>query len=409
MDPILAETTNSPTSHPSKHDDNQTRLGLAQCLNHDALSTILIQWWDLSDGSPVTMGAVCRTWRETILATPQVWSRITIDRHSEPEYILAFLDRSRRLPLHIKIPQDATVRQLEALSGATNRMFCLNVFANCPILQCDFPILERLEVLRELDCPTRIAGIEGGENALSHSRFPRLRHLHAFIKVSVPRGGGLPSVDSRPYGTDIGSIMQLGTIGFPSLQKLEIVCKREGRWLDIIKGLSSTLVSLNLAIRGWAAPPPAYEFALPQLRYITISEPSRSVFYIDAPRLESVHERFRPVLVLNNSSNITHLHSRKFPLNLAAYPNLCTLWIDISFYSARDLEDLSVKIRNCPKMESVRYRFKHNVDVRQVMVDTFRAAGMDGLLQESEYSQLELPGYIPRSVRVYDFNFFRRF
>ena len=53
------------------------------------------------NGSLITMTHVCRSWRNTLLSTPDLWTQIDFSVSTNPEQVECFLRRSKKLPLDI--------------------------------------------------------------------------------------------------------------------------------------------------------------------------------------------------------------------------------------------------------------------------------------------------------------------
>ena len=218
-------------------------------LNYDVLSTIFVWSCAKSEASPVKLASVCRQWREVALATPQIWTKISCYTSKNSKYIEMHVNRSKNLPLDVTIPEDA--RELRLKDLVPSRIRSIVITDNYRYLVRHFPLLERLELVTKSHDRDVEQLFETSFSLMD--RFLKLREL-CILHISYPVSVW---------------VAKSQFCGFPPLQKLEI--GGQEYWNTIVDHLSTTLVSLHLSMGsfGW---PDVIEFALPQLRYLHITE-----------------------------------------------------------------------------------------------------------------------------------------
>jgi len=98
--------------------------------NCDILSLIFIEVLHTGSSSLLTLGLVKRAWYEIAWRTPQLWTRLVLNRKSHftnLEYAQLYLQKSGTLPMdiHIALPDDVDVNEMEGvadlLHGQTSR------------------------------------------------------------------------------------------------------------------------------------------------------------------------------------------------------------------------------------------------------------------------------------------------
>lgn len=95
--------------------------------------------------------AVCQRWRAILLSFPRLWNRI---RSSDWTLFEAYLERSKSIPLKVRVVQDTDFRVLEQLVPHTSRLVSLAVRVTSPrefrwisrYLQHPFPAVRKLSV-----------------------------------------------------------------------------------------------------------------------------------------------------------------------------------------------------------------------------------------------------------------------
>jgi hypothetical protein len=325
---------------------------------------------------------------------PQMWSRIELITSISPSKLRIILKCTKPQPLHMVIPSSASKEQLKLLSSATDRIVCMSIDGRLRFLQNQFPILERLE-LGPGESPNLY-----GLQCLSHAcRFPKLRE---FSLQAVPLYINYEMMSLRPR--------------FVGLQKLNLSCFLSPHWLEIIQGVSSTLVSLVLRIWNIADYPTLQlHCSFPRLRHLRIIKGSDSrdlTFNLDAPQLEFIEHVFRwhnwitwdsiPIR-LRNPRSVKQLRIMVHDFDLSAYPALRKLWIDGNTDGSDImLRSLGDRIASCQELETILLsdQYGHAGKVVPAFVDVIRKTGRDIAVREFLPTDLDLPGAMRRSVSI---------
>jgi hypothetical protein len=364
----------------------------------------LVDW----EKANLTLASVCRNWRHAALATPQMWSRINFTAFVHPNYHKMCIGRSGAAPLHVGIPPMYSADLAEILPSITARIICMKITDSYRFLCNQFPALERLELV----CPVQdLTEDKEGWHFLSEpSRFPRLRELCI----------------SECSGEPIGTIV-IQKMDFWALQKLVIPCDHQRHWIAIVKGVSSTLVSLHLDVR-YKLHHPTQLVSLPRLRHlqVTMNTLLPLELEIDAPLLESVDEgpSFGTSncvrLMLRHPQSVKELSSGNFPITLGHYPELRHMWMrDCTPFNGKMIESLQARICDWPELETVMYydsskyrRMKaHEAHITGAPTphgpvfweiwDVIHATGRHITLRDFAPSDMSLPGSIQRKVCVF--------
>jgi hypothetical protein len=343
---------------------------------------------------PVTLSSVCRLWRVAALAVPLIWSQIPSSEFRNAEIILAFLERSRPLPVHIRISPCMTPTQRMALRTATQRIRCLHVELECSILMSHFPLLERLDLAISYDAGSREVPCTTA-SLLDVSRYPKLRELNIIVLMTSL----LRAIAPAP--------------SFPPLQVLSIDCDGLPYWVEIVQNCSSTLVSLSLMIRHSDL---EVHFALPHLRRLSIADylPYHArMLRLDTPKLDSLTHLIGlggalsraevpfTILEISDSRHVTDLHVSSINLDITLYPQLRVLTIkDEPRHFDRLRAALVMGIKCCPHLEVIRYScLTHSSETKHVILGAIEASGRSIILEQLEYTPV-LFGRTMREVSI---------
>ena len=196
-------------------------------LNFDILSLIFIEAIHTGSSSVLTLRLVNRAWYEITGRTPQLWTKLVLERKShftDLEYVQLYLQKSGTLPIdvHITLPDDVDFGEIEGVAGllhghtAKFRSFDLHVPMRDALENFMFfiaegmpaPLLEslRLRVQRCTPCDTCFLFVS---LFTGFTPAPRLAH------IEIP---GWPLPDSLPQLPQITSI----TIDSMSLDYISI-------------------------------------------------------------------------------------------------------------------------------------------------------------------------------------------
>jgi hypothetical protein len=319
---------------------------------------------------------------------PQIWSKIDLGISNNPSNLRMLLERSKPLPLHIIIPASASEMQLEVLSLATDRIVCMRIINHFSFLRNRFPILERLR-LDDIQWTWRF-----DLQCLSEaSRFPELREFSMYTQSS--------------YNDD----QMTWWPRFAGLQQLEIpYWVATHVFFEQNYGLSSTLVSLVLNVRGGAPVRLPFFPQLRHLRVITDLDINRLTLDLDAPHLESIERVFRKysgatwdgfLIRLPNPRSVKQLRLMADDFDLSAYPALRKLWIDSNLYrNDKMLRSLGDRIGSCPELETIMYCHPSG-EVNMVfpaILDVVRKTGRDINVKGILPNEWDLPGDVRCSV-----------
>ncbi|KIM22080.1 hypothetical protein M408DRAFT_29018 [Serendipita vermifera MAFF 305830] len=146
----------------------------------------------------LSIAAVSRFWRETILGYPRAWSFLNLKECDSDVLVELFFQRSGQCPLHVYLPD---LRPFRMLSNVIDRLECLSIMAmDHDMKTLVFPNLKRFTV-RENDFFIDL-------DAIDISHFPALRHLDCQARL----GSGLD-----PTYEDVWSIAPLETLSIVSV------------------------------------------------------------------------------------------------------------------------------------------------------------------------------------------------
>jgi hypothetical protein len=375
-------------------------LTAAQRVNYDVLSVIFILASTNWNGAALTLCSVCRLWRYIALSIPQIWSRINLGPSISPFNLRMILECSKSLPLHIHLPSSASEKQFTVLSSATDRIVCMRINDRFPFLRNRFPVLERLEI-DHYEEEAKIDRRSTTPLSQASAQFPPLREFYAQI-VSL-----------------------LGRSQMVVLRTMSAACWPPPCWLEIIQGVSGTLVSLVLHV--WPGYyPQTHHFFFPQLRHFRIiktNHRSHLRFDFDAPHLESIEYVFEEyglalwdgiLIRLRNPRSVKQLRTMPQGLDLSPYPALRKLWIDGNMYHNHImLQLLGTQIASCPGLETILYCYPPRramgdeerlyfrpESIFTAIFDLVRETGRDIAVREFLPNELDLPGAMQRSVRI---------
>ena len=359
-------------------------------LNFDVLSIIFNVSWDRDVKSSKTLSSVCRHWRGVALSVPQLWTQLPPHYYGNEEYLIMILNRSHPLPLHVMLSSQTHPNQRRILATVTERFGCLKLLDELDIMENNFPILERLEFsLNTIVHWDRLN--KKKTSLLDASRFPKLKEFHN------PRQQ-LP----------LSRLIMPNSL--PPLQVLSINSDGQTDWVSVVSQCADTLVSLYILVtctEGLEA-----KFIFPRLQYISIVE-SRTDhpvhLHINAPYLLSIHESLdsrawpsQLLLKLRYPQTVQNLYIERNAVNPAEYPGLRNLWIvadmvDVVVHLIKDV------VQNCLLLESVQYHtgnWQAGNQIEKMIEDAVQASGRCISTSQMKSSTLELPGSIPRNVRL---------
>lgn len=300
----------------------------------EILAEIFVYCSSLSRLAPVTIGQVCRFWRQVVLATPQAWCLIFLRPEMKDKdefgYLPLFFARSKPYLVHIwtfKDPENdydgffdqIYFRPSTFMMAHLDRISCLTVdnLEVKRILEVVFPNLIRLEITEST----------GDAFPLNRVCFPSLLYLDCH-KCTL---------DPGPGGTE-----------YPPLQYLSFRADPYRRWVQIVNSCSSSLRAFA-ARRGFANSDVTLpvRFVFPVLTYLSLEnwpDSNELSFMLRAitPKLVSYEEinpsRFS-VSLHDDVKHVLHLRTNNTS-QLANYSSLRFLQLSVLFSHDRDLLQL---------------------------------------------------------------------
>lgn len=245
-------------------------------LNPDILCEIFVASSAIDWISPISLGSVCRLWRETILRSPQVWSFIqtgasSISRMSAVN-LGRWLQRCGDVGLHMRIDTGSRQDHVKKLLYYAPQVTCFYNAYGYSLNDQPFPRLEQLTVR-----PHREEVGELNKILIYISKYSNLHtlHLHHLFTEGL--------VTTRP-------IQPLVT--FPPLRNLHL-SSAFPQWITILQLCASSLVSLGLDLLSQRAGVETGGLVntihLRQLKHLSYGYVSGLFITLVTPMLESYH------------------------------------------------------------------------------------------------------------------------
>jgi hypothetical protein len=238
-------------------------------LNSDTLSAIFIACAALDWRSPAIIAAVCRFWREIVLATPRAWQYFrNLDNSldlGESDMVL-WISRCGILPLHMHLSKGSRGPRQENVLEFRHRFECLTIQHAFDSVGFDYPGLKYLALFDDFWFePLRNENSEGPRaewnvveavSMLTRTRYPLLQSLSVMSRTRTYDG-----FDLKP--------------NFPRLQKLDLKVRGLANWGSVLYHCSDTLVSLTFEGYAEYSSPSAIGkievLDLPKLRHLSLN------------------------------------------------------------------------------------------------------------------------------------------
>jgi hypothetical protein len=99
----LPQTQNAIDHLEQELEERSSWISPARLLPHDVFSLIVLEACYEDWKAPFILGGVCRTWRQSILDTPQAWSLVHLRHIKAMDAIPTIIQRGASYPLHIQI------------------------------------------------------------------------------------------------------------------------------------------------------------------------------------------------------------------------------------------------------------------------------------------------------------------
>ncbi|KAF7799931.1 hypothetical protein EIP86_011174 [Pleurotus ostreatoroseus] len=232
-----------------------------------------------------TVMRVCRTWQETALATPQLWTRIAYPLVS-PEFLRFCMVRSGDLPLHFRWSplRDSIPRESEMHARPPSHVFPPPI---AKLLASSGEVWTSLPRIKHLEIHLNVAMLED-----IRIRYP---DMQAVVAEELEE---LDITYFVSYSLSDADLIPLPTTHFPKLATLRLFCLQDsGRMLRPL--LRATLTTLSLTALSSTMSPRALAKALQSVpllqnleisNYVeTLNHHKRSVF---SKTTELAHLRF---------------------------------------------------------------------------------------------------------------------
>ncbi|KIM29322.1 hypothetical protein M408DRAFT_23092 [Serendipita vermifera MAFF 305830] len=307
-------------------------------LPFDILSPIFTLCGEMDRKSPVSISAVCRAWRETVVNTPGAWFLVQVKSQKNTNLFGVYLARCRQRLLHATLQQ---VFQIPKLAPYAHGIQCIQV----PDLQASmedlcFPYLKSLRISSEAS-QIRLTQI-----AATH--FPSMRHLQ--VAGTVVDQWDAPSVDLPP----IDSL----TLTF-----------RSNHQPRILRDLCKKPIFLAIYFTGGLYNHAGFQVHLPKVRCLKLIRYTTGVFLpitLVTPILETYIQqhsfRTSSSLIHRKVDTITHLWFSDIS-SLGAFPMVRVLQLSIPAYeqpqALRKLEDQNI----LPNLEPIEFVVDSRYDV----------------------------------------------
>jgi hypothetical protein len=308
--------------------ERKSRIAPVRKASFDILSSIFERCSEIDWKLPLTIAAVSRRWRETILHTPRAWCFIDISNLDEA-LIHAYFERSGYCCLHIAV--DSSYR-VKLLTPVAHRIQCLVVpLLSIHLRDLTFPRLTRLRtpLLGDIQDWCELATI-------TSSRFPNLRHL-----------------ELRNLALEADNCEQL-----PFLQTLSITAVNIVEWGGLFSACKNSLVSLQITSSDIPQVP---QIELPNLRYLKIVDEAQTdrswASPLVTPALRVYWEESEWSVTQQrreSTQSITHLRLKRVPFTLPT--QLRVLQLDLSIFQFRSvISGLKNRPSLCPHLEIIEF------------------------------------------------------
>lgn len=285
---------------------------------------------------PLSIAAVSRFWRETILRSPRAWSYLRLYQCDSDNLVALFFRRGGRCPLHTFLPDN---RRFELLTNTIARLECLSIDTRTFIAETlVFPNVKRLSIRDDGATTNRIS-----LDTVHISRFPVLRHLKC----------------GSEFKHDLDSWSK-SALNIAPLETLSIIVVPDPAWIKIIQSCNTSLKSLMISycISGMSIESPDLTFLV--LEYLEISdcveESGRYQLKFSTPCLKSYVEQTEEELIASplhrDLRTVKYTYFDYVP-NLAAFPHLHILQMGPGLLNGTVLAVLSVDPSLCPEMDSI--------------------------------------------------------
>jgi len=322
----------------------------------ELLSEVFVSASYIEDLAPVKITAVCRRWRNVVLATPRAWSRIWLDNDLPPEnsygYISTFLKHSDPIPLHVALPEEFDPQYYPSgfslhsnLFDNLHRILCMTVscwqLAHFNLVV--FPNVTRMSITRpdgELIVKPSNVNI---------SSFPRLESIDSlyirWLNFETP---------ARDW--------------FPPLQRLSLSVDPNDAWVEIIRCCSSTLEALIVWGHQDHNNSQIFNADLPALKSLELLDFPYETLWLNqvtTPALVSYTEaRVQATLIPiqgavigshTDVGTVTHLSTERVPI-LSHYPVLQVLGLRIPSDSTSLLcQQFTENAQLCPFLQHIEF------------------------------------------------------
>lgn len=328
----------------------------------DILSLWFIETCSIEWMAPLVLGAVCRRWREVLLATPRAWAFLKMTPKTEllpPGLLDLWMSRCGAIGCHFSLPRSAPPAIVDVICKHGSNIACLSLFGNATALKGHFPLLKELRIGgqpwerafgsfsigdEETGGPPQSNGEEEA-SLLDVIRFPRLQNVH----LHEPATSTIMRIALRS--------------GFPPLQELHIYID-SSHCLDIIEFCADSLVKLS--VKFVAVPKDTRLITLPRLKRFSFQI---HLSYWDSPRpqsnfltpvLESYCEFHSvglwPSPLHEDTSSVKFLHIQSpGSVEWSRFPNLSHLSLQRDLHMIlKDCEYLENQPSKCPQLIDIK-------------------------------------------------------
>lgn len=359
-------------------------------LNTDILYEIFVASSAMDWKAPVSLGSVCRFWRETILQFPRVWSFIETGRTNTmgSEDLERWLQRCGKVELHMRIDPGSQPEYVEKLLDYASQATCLYNARDLSLNVRAFSHLEQLIV--QLDA---YGTIHFNQLLNSISQYPNLRNLHFHhILDAVITSSIQPLVD------------------FPPLQNLHM-SSAIPQWNTILRLCASSLESLGLAVYWDTDIDPvrsqAMSIHLSNLRHLSFAYAEDTVLSLITPKLESYHVDHRDTtspLHLDVGTVVDLIYAGRYAPDLSQYPTLETAHMQLDDDDRLEvLRALTAFPTLCPSLKLLSFLQGPSstsfYDQEMELIEARKNAGLKPLTI-GEFTELEQVGFKYWNVRT---------
>ena len=334
--------------------------------------------------TPLTISAVCRRFRDIVIATPQAWRVLKIRGDVDTEHMGSYFERSGKLSIHVGI-QCLNINWQDY----AYKIQCMSIpnFSDL-LIGIQFPNLVCLRISRSN------VGANLGLSKINDQQFPALNHLEA------PRCGWEPISSGTTYG-------------LPPIQKLSILAypRNTNGLVELLQGCRSTLNSLEIQIFSDLELPSSVEIHLPRLRclafYPLVSRTISWPIHLKTPILTSyIQERGTTLgieaLLHQDLATVTDLRIYYIP-PLTIFPCLRRMQLFKHKYPSLTMEVSNNAGRDCQHLELLEIcllQVANEDSSVEASISPEWSSHPGRLLKIHPDEKMDaLPGMIPRSVR----------